>query len=486
MNLWQRMRRTVDSVRHGLNLGFFWQLLLAFTLVTVMTSVGILLAGRRAMDHTRDYYRANPPWALQRFWAMNLGEYYGKHGTWNGVQQEIESIFPNFPMPGVQDHAMGEWVQPFVLVNTEGQIVASNQPFRVGDQFRSSKDLPAINIVYEGERIGVLFLDILEPRRQGRPSPVPTQTIRTQLYTTSAYLFVFALVLSFILSRSISHPVTELTQATRTVAGGDLDVRVSIEHAGEFGELAEAFNIMAAELQRADELRRNMTADVAHELRTPLSVIRGKLEGILDGVYSATEEHLAPVLEETEVLTHLVEDLHLLAQAEAGQLRLDRYPTDVGDLLRDAYVNFTPQAEDRGVTLGLDLPETLPRVSADWRRISQVLGNLISNALQHTPPGGSVTLSAQAREGHVAISVSDTGVGISPEEMPYIFERFWRGDTARVRTEYGGSGLGLAIVKQIVELHGGQVDVASEPGQGATLTFTLPYVEEDAKMTNVK
>jgi two-component system OmpR family sensor kinase/two-component system sensor histidine kinase BaeS len=288
-------------------------------------------------------------------------------------------------------------------------------------------------------------------------------------------LLVLALVLSLVLSRSISRPVTELTGATQSVASGDLGARVSTGHAGEFGALARAFNAMAARLQRADELRRNMTADVAHELRTPLSVIRGKLEGVIDGVYPANEEHLAPILEEVAVLTHLVEDLRLLAQAEAGPLRLDRRPTDVGDLLRDARVNFTPRAEDRRVTLGLDLPDTLPEVPADWRRISQVLGNLIGNALQHTPPGGTVTLFAKALDDAVAISVRDSGVGIPPEAMPYIFERFWRGDKARVRTEYGGSGLGLAIVKQIVELHGGQIDVASELGRGATFTFTLPH-----------
>jgi len=204
----------------------------------------------------------------------------------------------------------------------------------------------------------------------------------------------FTLVVGLLLSRGISRPLVNLTAATRSVAAGDLSVRVPVRYHGEMRELAVAFNAMAEDLARADDLRRNMTADVAHELRTPLSVIRGKLEGVLDGVYPATPEHLEPVLEETELLTHLVEDLRLLALAEAGQLPLEKRPMDVGDLLRDAQVNFSPQASDRGVTLALDLPAELPRVMADWRRVAQVLGNLLTNALRYTPEGGCVTLSA--------------------------------------------------------------------------------------------
>jgi two-component system OmpR family sensor kinase/two-component system sensor histidine kinase BaeS len=214
---------------------------------------------------------------------------------------------------------------------------------------------------------------------------------------------------------------------------------------------------------------------VAHELRTPLSVIRGKLEGVLDGVYPATPEHLEPVLEETELLTHLVEDLRLLALAEAGQLPLEKQPMDVGDLLRDAQVNFSPQASDRGVTLALDLPAELPEVMADWRRVAQVLGNLLTNALRHTPEGGCVTLSAIAGQEVVKVTVADTGAGIPPDDLPYIFERFWRGEKSRSRTRTdGGTGLGLAIARQLVELHGGTIRVETAPGEGSKFRFTLP------------
>jgi two-component system sensor histidine kinase BaeS len=196
---------------------------------------------------------------------------------------------------------------------------------------------------------------------------------------------------------------------------------------------------------------------------------------VLDDVYPATPEHLEPILEETKLLAHLVEDLRLLALAEAGQLALEKRMVDVGDLLRDAQVNFGPQADDRGVTLALDLPAELPPVEADRRRISQVVSNLLTNALRHTPQGGRVMLSAAATEDAVEVVVSDTGTGIPAEDLSYIFERFWRGDKSRSRAG-GGSGLGLAIAKQLVEMHGGTITAESTPGAGSTFRFTLPRV----------
>jgi two-component system OmpR family sensor kinase/two-component system sensor histidine kinase BaeS len=279
----------------------------------------------------------------------------------------------------------------------------------------------------------------------------------------------------------MSRPLADLTAATRAVAAGDLSVRVPVGHHGEVRELAIAFNAMTEELARADDLRRNLTADVAHELRTPLSAIRGKLEGVLDGVYPSTPEHLSPILEEIKLLTRLVEDLRLLSLAEAGQLSLEKQATDVGALLRDAQVNFSPQAADRDVTLALDLPTELPEVMADRRRIGQVLGNLLTNALRHTPAGGRVTLSAVVSEGMIRVTVADTGLGIPPEDVPYIFERFWRGEKSRSRAG-GGAGLGLAIAKHLVQAHGGEIGVESpstglkigEVGEGTTFYFTLP------------
>jgi two-component system OmpR family sensor kinase/two-component system sensor histidine kinase BaeS len=335
-------------------------------------------------------------------------------------------------------------------------------------------------ITINDQQIGLLLLSPFDYSMAEHPAIV-RQALQRFLLIGLA-VAGFTLIVGLVLSRGMSRPLVNLTAATHAVAAGDLSVRVPVRYHGEMRELAVAFNAMAEDLARADDLRRNLTADVAHELRTPLSIIRGKLEGVLDGVYPATPEHLEPVLEETELLTHLVEDLRLLALAEAGQLPLEKRPMDVGDLPRDAQVNFSPQASDRGVTLALDLPAELPEVMADWRRVAQVLGNLLTNALRHTPEGGCVTLSATAPPrsggaggGTVEVAVADTGAGIPPDDLPYIFERFWRGEKSRSRTRTdGGTGLGLAIAKQLVELHGGTIHVETTAGEGSKFRFTLP------------
>jgi len=243
--------------------------------------------------------------------------------------------------------------------------------------------------------------------------------------------------------------------AADTVARGDLSVRVPVRGPGEFARLAESFNHMTAELERADQQRRNLTADVAHELRTPLHIIQGNLEGILDGVYEPTEEHINATLGETRALARLVEDLRTLSLAEAGQLPLAHEPVDVRELLADVATSFSGQAEGAGVALRTETPasEAALTISGDAGRLDQVLSNLLANALRHTSSGGSITL---------------------PADLPYIFDRFWRGDPARTHTRGVGSGLGLAIARQLVQAHGGRIAVQSQVGVGTQFTIDLP------------
>jgi signal transduction histidine kinase len=229
---------------------------------------------------------------------------------------------------------------------------------------------------------------------------------------------------------------------------------------------------MAAELERAEQARRNLTADVAHELRTPLQIIQGNLEGVLDGVYEPTPEHIGDTLEETHLLARLVDDLQLLSLAEAGELTLRRERVDVRDLLADVATSFGGQADAAGVALRVAVPgDGALAVTADGDRLDQVLGNLVANALRYTAAGGAITLSAAAQDGTVHIAVQDTGRGIPEDELPYVFDRFWRGDKARTGT---GAGLGLAIAKQLVAAHGGEIAVSSAVGEGTTFTVTLP------------
>ena len=232
---------------------------------------------------------------------------------------------------------------------------------------------------------------------------------------------------------------------------------------------------MAKELERTDEQRRNLTADVAHELRTPLHIIQGNLEGVLDGVYDPTEEHIGATLDETRLLGRLVEDLRTLSLAESGQLPLVRETVDVGDLLADARTSFSGQAEVAGIDLRAEpIADSGISLDVDAGRVDQVLGNLLLNAVRHTPRGGAITLSAEACGSGVRITVRDNGEGIAPEDLPFIFDRFWRGDRSRSHASGAGGGLGLSIARQLIRAHGGQIQVESELGRGTTFTIDLP------------
>jgi signal transduction histidine kinase len=280
--------------------------------------------------------------------------------------------------------------------------------------------------------------------------------------------------------RGIATPLAGIMSAADAVAEGDLSARVPEQFPGEFGRLASSFNHMVEELERADQRRRNLTADVAHELRTPLHIIQGNLEGILDGVYEADEAHVNATLDETRLLSRLVEDLRTLSLAEGGQLPLHLEAVDVGELLGDVRTSFSGQAEAAGIELRVELADDLPDLTADVGRLDQVLGNLMSNAIRHTPPGGTIWLRAEPIEGGVRITVRDTGEGIPSEDLPYVFDRFWRGDRARTRGSGVSSGLGLAISRQLVRAHGGRIRVesalaqAGKSGGGSTFTLELP------------
>ncbi len=294
--------------------------------------------------------------------------------------------------------------------------------------------------------------------------------------------------------RGIATPLADVMAAADAVAEGDLSVRVQVPEHGpsEFGRLAESFNRMTEELERADQRRRNLTADVAHELRTPLHIIQGNLEGILDDVYVPSAEHIGATLEETRMLARLVDDLRTLSLAEAGQLPLSREPVDVIELLADVSTSFSGQAEAAGINLRVETEGSLSALTiiGDVGRLDQVLSNLMANALRHTPSGGVITLRAgpalsavegpalSAVEGPVhdgvRIIVRDTGEGIPAEDLPYVFDRFWRGDRSRSHASGAGSGLGLAIARQLVQAHGGRIGVESGVGQGTTFTIELP------------
>ena len=347
-------------------------------------------------------------------------------------------------------------------------------------------------IVYDGATVGILYTDFpvegedpeskVFPAPARIPPPPPGVEPRSMIFLASvnrALLLIAvvaglgAVLLILGLSHRILAPVEALTAAVRRMEEGDLSQRVEITSRDEIGDLARAFNAMAAGLARLEELRRNMVTDVAHELRTPLSNIRGYLEALKDGMVEPESRIIDSIYEEAMLLNHLVDDLQELALAEAGQLRLERRPMALADVVNRAVEAFRPRSEAKGIVLQVDLPEGLPLVDVDPQRVGQVLRNLLDNALTHTPPGGEIAVAAHAGGQWVEVSVRDTGSGIAAEDLPYVFERFYRADKSRSRAT-GGAGLGLAIARSLVEAHGGRIWVESTEGEGCTFTLALP------------
>jgi signal transduction histidine kinase len=286
---------------------------------------------------------------------------------------------------------------------------------------------------------------------------------------------LIALLLALVFASTLLKPLHILKAVAGRMEQGDLSQRVSIKARGEIGALAHAFNTMADSLSRAEQARRNLVSDVAHELRTPLMNIRGYLELLQDQVLEPTPETLASLYEETSLLSRLVADLQDLSLAEAGQLRLAHQPVSLEEVISQAAQMIQPHLAQKHLTLHIHISPDLAYVEADQERVAQILRNLLSNAIMHTPSHGEITVVVGASESMVEISVQDTGAGIAPEHLPYLFERFYRVDSSRTRAT-GGTGLGLAIVKQMVQAHGGQITVASQPGKGTCFTFTLPAV----------
>ena len=283
-------------------------------------------------------------------------------------------------------------------------------------------------------------------------------------------LFWLFLIFGFLVPavRRFRSPLADIVESADRVSEGDYSVRVSEYGPRWMRTIARAFNSMTSKLQAQDQQRRHLMADIAHELRTPLAVLQGRLEGMLDGVYRRDEAEINAVLQETRMLTRLVDDLRTLAHTESGTLTLQKESTDLGVLVNDAVASFSADAAERNITLNVDAASELPLIDVDPVRIREVLTNLISNALRHTPAGGRVAVAASSKSDSIAVSVSDTGSGIAAADLPKIFDRFYKGRSSR------GSGLGLTIARNLVVAHGGTIHADSKEGNGTTVMFTLP------------
>lgn len=458
----------------------FPKLLLSFLAVVLVGVVVVSLLANQAAAREVHGYMLGYGMTSESGLAQRLAGYYRGHGSWDGVEALLDT-------PG---HGMGGMMgQRMILLDAQNVVVADTDGILTGQTFAGYDSASALPIESDGVRVGALIAEggmgmgigpgvVAESDLLGR--------VNRAIWLAALAAGLAALVVGGVISYSLVRPIQRLTAATTAVARGDLSHRVPAASDDEIGELAKSFNAMAADLENAERLRRDMTADIAHELRNPLAVLQSNLEAVLDGVLPPAPENLAPLLDQTRLLSRIVDDLRTLALADSGQLGLDRTPADPGALARSVVARFAAQAEAKHIALAADIPGDLPAVHMDSQRIEQVLGNLLSNAIRHTPEGGAVSVQLSVVGGqtrpsqpftarYLRTTVTDTGPGIPPDFLPHVFERFYRADKSRSRLD-GGTGLGLAIARQLVILHGGEITAASDgvPGKGAQFSFTLP------------
>jgi signal transduction histidine kinase len=407
--------------------------------------------------------------------AGELASYYRSRGSWEGVQALLPrggSSSGNMMGGGMMSG--GVMATSLGLADGHGMLVAATDGSPIGTQLPVAVLASGTPIRVNGKIVGTLVAPTGTVDAVSDPASLDfLNQVNRSLLLGGLAAGLIAVVLGFLLFRQITAPLGALAQASHKIAAGDLYARVPVRGEDEIASVGRAFNAMAANLERSEAARRNMLADVAHELRNPLGVISSHLEAMLDGVFPTNVEQIASLQDETLLLTRLVDDLRDLALADAGQLTLNRVPADLHALVERTANAFQAQASENRITLTSRLTANNVSVSIDVQRIEQVLRNLLSNALRYTPADGTVAINLSTGSHSARVEVSDSGPGIPVEALPYVFERFWRGDNARTRAQ-GGAGLGLAIAKQWVQAHGGQIGATSEVGRGTTFWFTLP------------
>ncbi len=468
-----------------------YKLMGAFLLVVVISSlvISVLLVNSTRNAFARYSNRSGQLLASRL--GERLSDYFAATGSWDGVgdflsleqwagdsagqggMMQMGRMMPGSGMIAAMNLRL-------TLADLDGTIVADSNSQGLGSRLSRRELNTGIPIQVNGSRAGTLLAV-----SEGIGSLVAREflaSVNTALVKSMLVAGAIALLLGFLLFNQITAPLRAMKKAAERIAQGDLQSRVEVKSSDELGELAESLNNMAENLATAEDQRRQLAADVAHELRTPLAAIQATLEGMQDGVLPANQEQIDSLVSETALLNRMVEDLRLLSLAEAGRLELDLQSVASGKLILRAVDLMQPVAQQQGVNLFADSTEGLPTVLGDADRLIQVLNNLISNSLRYTPAGGAVTITAafSPASRKVEFSVTDTGAGIDPRDLPHVFDRFYRADKSRSRGS-GGSGLGLAIVRQLVESHGGSVAVVSpvptpegRSVPGTRITFSIP------------
>jgi signal transduction histidine kinase len=462
-----------------------WKLAGAFLLIVIIT-VGLMayFANTNATREFNQYIAQGNQKNIQNASTV-LGQFYSQTSNWNNVQSQLPALL----------HSPNDRL---VVADASGTIVGDTADQWLGQTADSIGLSGGTVIIASGQNIGEVFLITRQTGNgKGNMGGKGNSTATTPMAVTSEQNFLdkfnnsllitglvvaaLALILGFLLTYQITRPLKVLVNGVRQITKGNLGHRVNIKSKDELNDLGQSFNTMAASLDNAEQERKRIIADIAHDLRTPLTVIEGTVTAIQDGVFKPDNERMDAIKEQTALLTRLTSDLRDISLVDSGQLKLMKSPTNLSELVRRKTAQFEVKAREKGIKINTNLLGEPLKVNIDPARIEQVLGNLITNAIRYTS-AGSITITLRQVDQDTAhqitkpgfiLSVADTGEGIAPEHLPHVFERFYRVEKSRVRNE-SGSGLGLAIVKQMVQAHGGKVWVESNIGKGSIFYFSLP------------
>ncbi len=460
------------------------RLLLAFSFVALITIISLVIVVRLStaetirtfmfrggmegveslVDELEDHYTVSGSWqGSEQFFRGSPGEEHGGPGT---------GMRPGMGMGGNQ--MMGQHVR---LVDRDGRVIHDNQDREPEEHVEEGELEYAIPLEVDGQQVGYLITEGSMFFTSENEQALLTRLNRAA-FTAAVIAGGVSLILALLLSYSLLRPVRDLTKAASQMAEGDLSQRVRVRGDKSLATLGAAFNRMATSLQQAGERRRALTADIAHELRTPLAVQRAHLEALQDGIYDLTPENLIPIEEQNRALTRLVEDLRTLALADGGQLTLERTSVDFTALLERLISRFDPQAAAQGVEIVLSpmaVPAAPVLVKIDPQRVEQILNNLLNNALRYTPAGGRISVQCSVgTEKYLSVTIRDTGPGIPEKSLPYIFERFYKADRSRTTVDGGSTGLGLSIARKLAQAHGGDIRASNHPEGGAIFNLILP------------
>ena len=482
------------------NRSMWLRLVAAFAFIILLGVLGVIFLISTITAREFNVYVSQDSARWARWLAPQLAAYYQQTGSWDGVNNyivgsqgmsmmmgrdrgpmlmmerdwrgrgEADEMTRMMPPAMMEDMWTGMGLRVLVL-DMQGRVVVDTSGEAVGQVLPPDTISHGVPISVGGQDVGSVIVSPLYT--VSTPEVHFLQGVSKAVLLVGLGMGILALLMAAFISRQITAPLRQLALAANEIAKGNLNVRVPIRGDDELGQVGQAFNRMALALAEQQRLRQQLMADIAHELRTPLSVVQAQVEAILDDVFQPSPENLRPIHEQVDLLRRLIEDLRDLSLAEAGELDIRKEPLEFSVIVRRAVQSMRPVAQEKDVELRLNVRRPLLPVMGDGQRLEQVLLNLLSNAIRHTPRGGHVEIHVWSDEASVYCRVRDTGPGIAQKDLPHVFERFWRADKSRSR-ETGGTGLGLAIARRWVEAHGGRIWADNAPEGGAVFTLVLP------------